>query len=196
MNRQSFKYSIEEIEKRFNKPIVPDKDLRQRLLNAAFAKIEGCSNAALLRACDSLMMKTYIPSPDELIEEVLKENERDAARADNQQVQKAKQHERDHHSPKNDQEREHAHEALKLVSDALAGRITRKQFLGTMMDFDKKYPGNGWAKVANFGAYTVMCHNQGLDMDKKIGEGRFQRYSPKPKPVIDTPDTKDELPPF
>lgn len=163
MKRESFAHAISEIEKRFSRPFVPDRDLRKRLLESAFTQIEGCSEASLLRAADSIMMSnTFIPSPDTLVAAVKKEALADAKKIDDAQEKRAGSYE------KYGDRKPLSKNMKDLIKVMNGGKVTRQEW---NLFMQQMYREEKPQDLLGPTAYAALCERQGLDMDAPAFSG-------------------------
>ncbi len=160
MQSKNYKFVIEEIEKHYGREF-GSSETRVRLLNATFAKLEGCSDASLMRAADSLMLKTsYLPSLDILMNETLAQNNAEAKVADDKQERRAteRKYGKDVDGP--------LPPVIKQMFDGLANGITRNDWHAHLLQLDNE---NGTTYAAEYMEYLGRLSKiKDVPMDKEI----------------------------
>ncbi len=144
MRSTSYKFIVEEMEKHYNRKF-GEGSTRTKLLNAAFEKIRGCSEASIMNAADSLMLKSsYLPSLDVLMNETLAQNNAEAKVADDKQERRAteRKYGKDVDGP--------LPPVIKQMFDGLANGTTRNDWHAHLLQLDNE---NGTTYAAEYLEY-------------------------------------------
>lgn len=163
MTSDAYKHAITTFETHFERKFSTDSAIRQKLLNQAFRQVQGCSDSALMRACDSIMLRErFLPDLETIISEVKRVHMDDVAKEDAAQERRAGSYEK---YPEKKPLSDNMRKALRAMTDY---KPTRKQWNQIIQAL---YREEGVSDHLGPTYYAMMCERHNLDMDEPAFAG-------------------------